>query len=122
LHFEKHLKLFSNYFFQAGKPYCDTGDKLLNKLELIQKLKDKCHLTMYEASQVVEIFFFEMSNALANGDRVEIRGFCSFFIKEYKSYSGRNPKTGKKVQVAPKRLPFFKCGKDLKERVDYPVN
>jgi len=77
---------------------------------------------MYEASQVVDIFFSEMSNALANGERAEIRGFCSFFIKEYQSYSGRNPKTGKKVQVAPKKLPFFKCGKDLKERVDYPAN
>lgn len=71
---------------------------------------------------VVELFFSEMTSALANGDRVEIRGFCSFFIKEYAGYTGRNPKTGKNVQVTEKKLPFFKCGKDLKERVDYPVN
>jgi len=94
----------------------------LNKLELIQQLKDKCNLTKHEADDVVKIFFSEMANAFAKGERVEIRGFCSFFIKEYKSYTGRNPKTGKKVQVAPKKLPFFKCGKELKERVDYPAN
>jgi integration host factor subunit beta len=95
---------------------------LLNKLELNQKLKEKCNLTKQEADEAVKIFFSEMANALANGERVEIRGFCSFFIKEYEGYTGRNPKTGNKVQVASKKLPFFKCGKDLKERVDYPVN
>ena len=77
---------------------------------------------MQEASDVVEIFFSKMTNALVNGDRVEIRGLCSSYIKEYEGYTGRNPKTGKKVQVTPKKLPFFKCGKELKERVDYPAN
>jgi len=91
----------------------------VNKLELTQKLKDKCNLKKQEADEIVKIFFSEMANSLVNGDRVEIRGFCSFFIKEYEGYTGRNPETGKKVQVAPKKLPFFKCGKDLKERVDY---
>jgi len=94
----------------------------LNKLELTQKVKDKCNLTKQEADEIVKIFFSEMTNALANGERVEIRGFCSFFIKEYQSYTGRNPKTGKKVQIAPKKLPFFKCGKELKGRVDYSAN
>ena len=94
----------------------------MNKLELTQKLQDKCNLTRQEASEVVEIFFSKMTNALVNGDRVEIRGLCSFYIKEYEGYTGRNPKTSKKVQVAPKKLPFFKCGKELKERVDYPAN
>jgi integration host factor subunit beta len=60
-----------------------------------------------------------MSDALARGDRVEIRGLCSFYVKEYKPYLGRNPKTGERVHIAPKKLPFFKCGKELKERVDY---
>jgi integration host factor subunit beta len=99
-----------------------TGDKFLNKLELIHKLQKKCNLTKQEASKTVEMFFSEMTKALSKGDRVEIRGFCSFFIKEYDGYTGRNPKTGKKAQVAPKKLPFFKCGKGLKERVDYPAN
>jgi integration host factor subunit beta len=94
----------------------------LNKLELIQEVKKKCKLNKQEASQIVNIFFSEITSALAIGDRVEIRGFCSFFIKEYAGYTGRNPKTGKNVQVAEKKLPFFKCGKDLKDRVDYSVN
>jgi integration host factor subunit beta len=60
----------------------------------------------------------EMTNALAKGDRVEIRGLCSFYVKKYKSYTGRNPKTGKQVKIKPKKLPFFKCGTELRERVD----
>ena len=91
----------------------------MNKLELIQELKDKCRLTKHEASDLVELFFSEMTKAFIAGERVEIRGLCSFFIKEYEGYTGRNPKTGEKVQIPAKRLPFFKCGKELKERVDY---
>jgi integration host factor subunit beta len=66
----------------------------------------------------VNLFFNEMANALASGDRVEIRGLCSFYVKNYKPYTGRNPKTGQEVEIKPKKLPFFKCGKELKERVD----
>ncbi|MBF0379089.1 MAG: integration host factor subunit beta [Desulfamplus sp.] len=90
----------------------------MNKLELIAALKDKSGLTKSEAAEVVEIFFNSLTNALINGERVEIRGLCSFFIKEYESYTGRNPKTGDKVTIPPKKLPFFKCGKELKEMVD----
>ncbi|MGE4520337.1 MAG: HU family DNA-binding protein [Desulfobacteraceae bacterium] len=90
----------------------------MNKLELISQLKKEANLTKSEASEIVRIFFDSMTDALANGERVEIRGLCSFFIKEYKSYTGRNPKTGEKVKIPPKKLPFFKCGKELKERVD----
>ena len=94
----------------------------MNKVELTEKLKDKCYLTKQEASEIVEIFFGEMTKAFIYGERVEIRGLCSFYIKKYAGYTGRNPMTSKKVQVAPKKLPFFKCGKELKERVDYPAN
>ena len=59
-----------------------------------------------------------MTEALANGKSIEIRGFGSFVIKEYESYEGRNPKTGKKIQVKPKKLPSFKVGKDLREKVN----
>ena len=59
-----------------------------------------------------------MAEALAQGERVEIRGLCSFFVKKYGKYTGRNPKTGEKVKIAPKKLPFFKVGKELKDRVD----
>jgi integration host factor subunit beta len=90
----------------------------MNKLELIQALKDANGLSKAEAESVVNLFFNAMSDALAKGDRVEIRGLCSIFVKEYEAYTGRNPKTGEKVQIAPKKLPFFKVGKELKERVD----
>jgi integration host factor subunit beta len=90
----------------------------MNKLELISALKNKAKISKAEASKVVQIFFDEMADALVQGKRVEIRGLCSFFVKDYKSYVGRNPKTGEKVQIQPKKLPFFKAGKELKERVD----
>jgi integration host factor subunit beta len=91
----------------------------MNKLELIDELKKECRISKKEAAAVIDLFFESMSDALAKGDRVEIRGLCSFYVKEYDSYAGRNPKTGESVHVAPKKLPFFKCGKELKERVDY---
>ena len=90
----------------------------MNKLELISALKAEANLSKSEAARVVQIFFDSMSDAMARGERVEIRGLCSFFVKEYKSYTGRNPKTGDKVLIKPKKLPFFKSGKELKERVD----
>ena len=91
----------------------------MNKLELIQALKDASDLTKPEAAAVVDIFFNGMAAAMAKGERVEIRGLCSFFVKKYGGYTGRNPKTGEKVRIAPKKLPFFKAGKELKERVDH---
>ncbi len=91
----------------------------MNKLELISVLKQRSDLTKTEAAEVVQIFFDSLTDALSKDERVEIRGLCSFFIKEYKSYTGRNPKTGAKVTIPAKKLPFFKCGKELKERVDY---
>jgi integration host factor subunit beta len=91
----------------------------MNKSDLVQALTKETGLTKGKAEKVVELFFGEMSKALANGDRVEIRGFCSIFVKEYKGYTGRNPKTREAVYVGSKKLPFFKCGRELKERVDY---
>ena len=90
----------------------------MNKLELIQALKDASDLSKPEAAAVVDIFFNEMAAALAKGDRVEIRGLCSFHVREYGPYTGRNPKTGERVKIKPKKLPFFKAGKELKERMD----
>ena len=91
----------------------------MNKLELIDTLKVECQISKKEAATVVDLFFDKILSALAEGDRVEIRGLCSVFVKEYDSYLGRNPKTGETVTVASKKLPFFKIGKELKERVDY---
>ena len=90
----------------------------MNKLELISALKNDAGISKSEAAQVVQILFDTMAEAMSKGERVEIRGLCSFYAKEYKSYVGRNPKTGEKVAIGPKRLPFFKSGKELKERVD----
>jgi integration host factor subunit beta len=90
----------------------------MNKVDLIQALKDTNNLTKSEAEAVINLFFDKMAQALAQGDRVEIRGLCSFFVKKYDGYTGRNPKTGEKVKIKPKKLPFFKAGKELKERVD----
>lgn len=90
----------------------------MNKIDLIIALKNETDLTKSEARAVVNLFFDEMSNALASGDRVEIRGLCSFYVKQYKAYTGRNPKTGEPREVKPKKLPFFKVGKELMERVD----
>ena len=90
----------------------------MNKRELIDALKKETGITKNEAMAVVNLFFDEMSDALAKGDRVKIRGLCSFCVKKYKSYTGRNPKTGEQVKIKPKKLPFFKCGTELRERVD----
>jgi integration host factor subunit beta len=91
----------------------------MNKLELISALKDQAGISKTEAARVVQIFFDSMADAMAQGSRVEIRGLCSFYVKNYKSYVGRNPKTGEIVTIRPKKLPFFKSGKELKDRVDF---
>jgi len=90
----------------------------MNKLELTETLREKTDLTKSEAKAVVKLFFKEMSNALTKGDRVEIRGLCSFYVKKYKAYAGRNPKTAEPTRVKPKKLPFFKVGKELRKRVN----
>jgi integration host factor subunit beta len=90
----------------------------MNKIDLIQALKNSNNLSRSEAEKIVTLFFDQMAEALAIGDRVEIRGLCSFFVKKYRGYTGLNPKTGEKVKVARKKLPFFKVGKELKDRVD----
>jgi integration host factor subunit beta len=90
----------------------------MNKSELIEALCKGEDLPKRVAEEVVNLLFSEMTHALVAGDRVEIRGLGSFKVKNYGGYTGRNPKTGKQIKVKPKKLPFFKCGKELKERVD----
>jgi len=90
----------------------------MNRLDLITIFKKETGLTQSEAESVVNLFFAEMTDALAKGRSIEIRGFCSFYVKQYNAYTGRNPKTGETTKVRPKKLPFFKCGKALKQRVD----
>jgi len=90
----------------------------MNKADLIQALCTTNGFSKVEASRIVNQFFDQMVTALEKGDRVEIRGLCSFHVKDYPGYTGRNPKTGGTVAVAAKKLPVFKCGKGLRERVD----
>ena len=89
----------------------------MTKSDIINALNREYDITRQESVTIVNVFFNEMSNALANDERVEIRGLCSFYVKKYREYTGRNPKTGENIEVKRKRLPFFKCGKELKERV-----
>ncbi|NIA05350.1 MAG: integration host factor subunit beta [Proteobacteria bacterium] len=90
----------------------------MNKSELIEALAEKINVPIREAASITNTLIDTMSEALAKGDSIEIRGFGSFVVKEYDSYTGRNPKTGEKIKVSPKKLPFFKVGKDLREQVN----
>jgi integration host factor subunit beta len=90
----------------------------MNKSDLIEALAAKENLTEKLAGEIVNLIFVGFADTLKKGDRIEIRGFGSFIVREYKSYKGRNPRTGTKIDVRPKKLPFFKVGKDLKKRVD----
>jgi integration host factor subunit beta len=90
----------------------------MNKKELIDRLAQEKEIFRTEAKKLVNLIFQSMAGALAQGDRVEIRGLGSFTVKKYKPYNGRNPKTGEIIKVKRKKLPFFKVGKELKERVN----
>ncbi len=92
----------------------------MNKSQLIEALAKAENLTLKKAEMVVNALFENMAEALVQNERIEIRGFGNFTVRTYQSYQGRNPRTGAKVDVAPKKLPFFKVGKELKERVDHP--
>jgi len=90
----------------------------MNKSELVEALSIEKNLTYKKAEEIVNIIFDSMADELADSGRIEIRGFGSFVVKEYKAYMGRNPKTGEVIKVNPKKLPFFKVGKELRERVN----
>ncbi len=90
----------------------------MNKSELIEALAEKMNMPIREAASITNTIIETMSSTLANGEAIEIRGFGSFVVKEYSSYTGRNPKTGEKIKVSPKKLPFFKVGKELREQVN----
>ena len=90
----------------------------MKKSDLIVALSEKEGLREQEAFDIVNLVFSGFTNALRKGDRIEIRGFGSFTIRDYPSYLGKNPKTGQHVKVGPKKLPYFKVGKELKEGVN----
>lgn len=90
----------------------------MTKSDLIEKVAEKATLTKEKASIVVNSIFDQMVEAMKKGQRIEIRNFGNFTVRNYPAYTGRNPKTGKPVKVGPKRMPFFKVGLELKNRVD----
>ena len=90
----------------------------MNKSELVREISVKVKLSMEQADKAVSSFFDSMLDALKVGGRVELRGFGSFSVREYDGYMGRNPRSGETVSVAPKRLPFFKPGKEFKNAIN----
>jgi integration host factor subunit beta len=94
---------------------------LMTKADLITIISEKAQIQHKQAENVVNLVFDMMCDALKKDERIEIRGFGSFVNRSYGSYQGRNPKTGELVQVPPKKVPFFKVGKELKEMVDQPT-
>lgn len=90
----------------------------MTKSDLIDVLCEVQKMPKGRAELLVNVIFETMEASLRRGERIEIRGFGSFEIREYRAYEGRNPRTGSAVAVRPKRLPFFKVGKELKERVN----
>jgi integration host factor subunit beta len=89
----------------------------MTRSDLINLLAIRKNISIQTGEAIVSEIFASMSETLIAGKRIEIRGFGSFEIREYEGYSGRNPKTGVEVTVAPKKSPFFKVGKELKERI-----
>lgn len=90
----------------------------MNKSELIENLAESLDLPLREAAAICDTILQKMADALTQGENIEIRGFGSFVVKKYGAYEGRNPKTGEKIMVQPKKLPFFKVGKELREQVN----
>ena len=90
----------------------------MNKSELVDAIAMEMEMSPKDASSVVNTILDSMCDTLIDGNTIEIRGFGSFVIKDYDSYCGRNPKTGERIEVPPKKLPFFKVGKELREKVN----
>jgi integration host factor subunit beta len=90
----------------------------MKKSDLIAQLSEREQLSGKEAFDIVNLMFDGFTDVLRKGGRVEIRGFGSFTVRDYSPYLGKNPKTGQRVQVGSKKLPYFKVGKELKEGVN----
>ena len=90
----------------------------MTKSDLIAALADRENLTDKQATDIINQILKGFTDTLKNGDRVEIRGFGSFSVREYKAYAGRNPRSGTNVDVRPKKLPYFKVGKEMNGIVD----
>jgi len=90
----------------------------MNKSELTEQLAEKLNIPVRDAASIIDTILESMTDALVEGKSIEIRGFGSFTVKEYQSYTGRNPKTGERIKVEPKKLPVFRVGRELKDKVN----
>lgn len=90
----------------------------MTKAELVERVSDRIKLTKKQTELIVNTLFTSITDALTHGDKVELRGFGSFRVRRRQSRDGRNPKTGQSVYIPPKKVPFFKAGKELREVVD----
>ena len=93
----------------------------MNKTNLIKQVSERNKIQLNVAKVIVDTIFNGMSESLEKGERIEIRGFGTFVARHYRAYKGRNPKTGESVDIPPKKLPYFKVGKELKELVNIPI-
>jgi integration host factor subunit beta len=90
----------------------------MKKSDLIESLAQRQNITLKDAKSIVNTILETMIATMAKGEEIQLRGFGSFQIREYASYVAKNPKTGKEIMIQAKKLPYFKVGKDLRERVN----
>jgi len=110
---------FPEFFFKAAvKLFAGGGNFLMTKAELVERVANQIHLTKKQTEVVVNTVFSSITESLAEGKKVELRGFGSFRIRQRNARIGRNPKSGQKVEVPSKKVPFFKAGKELRQLVD----
>ena len=111
--------LLTTMAIKASPGGWDGGGRKMTKSELILRLAEaNPHLFQRDVERIVSTIFNEISAALESGDRVELRGFGAFSVKKRDSRVGRNPRTGAAVQVESKYVPFFKTGKQLRDRLN----
>ena len=110
---------FPEFFFKAAvKLFTGGGNFLMTKAELVERVANQINLTKKQTEVVVNTVFTSITESLAEGKKVELRGFGSFRIRQRNARIGRNPKSGQKVEVPSKKVPFFKAGKELRQLVD----
>ena len=110
---------FPEFIFKVTvKMFTGGGDLLMTKAELVERVANQINLTKKQTEVVVNTVFSSITDSLAEGKKVELRGFGSFRIRQRNARVGRNPKSGQKVDVPSKKVPFFKAGKELRQLVD----
>ena len=89
----------------------------MNKSELIEALSQDLNFSIKAAQNIIDTILGTITEKLVAGENVELRGFGSFSVRQYDSYIGRQPKTGEKIEIKPRKIPYYKVGKELREAV-----